>query len=185
MIGVGTRQRRLGVDRRQAHLAHQPHDPLAIHRIPGPAQHRRHPPAPVKQMRRVFLVQTAHQLQIQGARLGYPVIPGAPGQPQPVTLRRQRQGGMVRFDPPPSYGGGFSPDFFQPLHLHLQPPQSGRTAKEKATPLPATVTAVALGSPAVLGSLRIRDFLPLPLGRFSFDTFSPNNRLTHKKPEIK
>ena len=41
-------------------------------------------------------------------------------------------------------------------------------SNKKAELPPATFTLVALGSPAVLGSLRIRDFLPLPYGRFGF-----------------
>lgn len=112
VLGIGLRQPRFGVNGRQAHLAHQPQHPLAIHRIPGAAQHGGHPPTPVKRMRGVLLVQTAHQFQVQGARCGTPVIPRAPVQPQQPALYRQRQGGMARFDPPPPHGGGFSPDFF-------------------------------------------------------------------------
>ncbi len=82
VLGIGTRQPRFGVNGRQAHLAHQSHHPLAIHHIPGAAQHGGHPPTPVKRMRGVFLVQPAHQLQVQGARCGTPVIPRAPVQPQ-------------------------------------------------------------------------------------------------------
>jgi hypothetical protein len=42
-------------------------------------------------------------------------------------------------------------------------------ANKKAALPPVTFTLVTVGSPAVLGSLRIRDFLSLPYGRFGFD----------------
>ena len=40
---------------------------------------------------------------------------------------------------------------------------------------------VALGSPAVLGSFRIRDFLPLPYSRFGFNYHGIFNTKKTKK----
>ncbi len=90
VIGVGMRQHRFRVDRRQPHLPHQAHHALAIHRMARPAQHRRHPPAAVERMGRVLLVQPAHQRQVQGVRFGGPVVPRAPIQSEQRALGGQR-----------------------------------------------------------------------------------------------
>ncbi len=82
VIGIRPRQRRFRVDRRQPHPAHQPQYPLTIHRVPGPAQHRGHSSAAVERMGGVFLVQAAHQFQIQRARFGRRFVPRTPAQPQ-------------------------------------------------------------------------------------------------------
>ena len=148
VIGGGARQRRFGVDRRQPHLLHQSPHPLAIHRVARPARHRRHPPAAVKRMGRVFLIQAAHQVHVQRARRAGPLVPPTPAQPQQVTPRHQRQGRMGRFDPSPPHGGGFSPDFFSTTSPALAAVRSGHTTpRRRSPPQPAADPAGARTAP--------------------------------------
>src|SRR5512135_3096029 len=55
---------RPGEERLQAHHSHEPLDPLAIDRLPGTLQTRRHPPAAVERGLEELLVDQPHQAQV-------------------------------------------------------------------------------------------------------------------------
>src|SRR5512135_756510 len=69
-VGVDPRLRcrrggpRPGEQRLQAHHSHEPLDPLAIDRLPGTLQTRRHPPAAVERGLEELLVDQPHQAQV-------------------------------------------------------------------------------------------------------------------------
>jgi hypothetical protein len=111
----GLRRARLRPQRRDAHLAHQPLRPLAVHRMAVRPQHCRHPPRAQERPRREQLVEPAHQRQIPafaGTAVGGARRPvdTRPRNAQKPALPAHRQRTVVAVEQRPAVRGAHLPD---------------------------------------------------------------------------
>lgn len=76
----------LGIDRLDAHLAHQALNPLVIDAVALFPQGDSHPPDPVEGSAGVLLIYEPHQLQFISGHPEGLIVPAGPVEPQKLTL---------------------------------------------------------------------------------------------------
>ncbi len=101
---------------------HQPLDPLAVDRLPGPLQGCRHPPAAVERGLEVLLVDPPHQPQVL-LRLGRRrEVVGRAVEAQKFALTTNAQTDELSGSTSPRLGSTAAGNaFFQPFDLHVEP----------------------------------------------------------------
>ena len=121
MPATGHAQPGLGVNRLQAHDAHQPLHPLAVDRLALPDQPGGQLPAAEERVRRVLLVDEPHQPQVLGRLTRRLVVQARPIQSEQLALPTDAQLGMAHLDQGPQSLSRVRQLFFEPFQVHFEP----------------------------------------------------------------